>query len=74
MTTSAEIVWLLQALATLLVAIVGWFIKRTLDRLDKHLEAVESRQGQHHGRIAHLEGWQRAVAPHWARRLDDGES
>lgn len=74
MTTSAEVVWFLQAVATLLVAVVGWFLKRTLDRLDEHLDAVEERQEKHHGRISHLEGWQRAVAPQWVRRRGgDGE-
>lgn len=73
MSATTEAIYVLQALATLLVAIVGWFIKRTLDRLDKHLDDVERRQEEHNARIAQIEGWQRAVAPAWARR-DHGES
>lgn len=69
-TEAAAIVYWLQAIATLLVAVVGWFIKRTLDRLDAHLDRVEEKQEAHHGRISHLEGWQHSAAPAWTRRPD----
>lgn len=47
--------------SSLLVAVVGFFLVRTLRQVDQNLRELQARQAEHSTRIAHLEGFREGL-------------